>query len=110
MTKRPSLRELLAVWLVGAVGEAFAYDVVEGAEAALTATVVASGFVFFVTPLFLVVYSLLWAWPLAAMGDRTAVLTTLVMRLLAVLIPVAFAACAGSAAWSYRRRAEPARR
>ena len=136
MTRRPSLRELFGVWLVGAVGEVVAYAVIEGAEAALTAAVVAGGFVFFVTPVFVVVYSLVWVWPLAAVGDRAAVsallvfvvvleavagwfsvaadtitLTTLVMRLLAVIIPVAFGVCAASAAWAYRRRAgETARR
>ena len=132
MTRRPSLRELLGVWLAGAVGEVLAFDLVEGAGAALTAEVLAVGFMFFLIPLFLVVYSLIWAWPLAAIGDRAAVsallvfvvvveavsawfwvavdtitLTTVVMRLLAVLTPVVFAACAASAVWAYRRHGRP---
>ncbi len=130
MTKRPSLRELLGVWLVGAVGEILAYYLVEDAAEVLTASVVAVGSVFLLTPFFLVVYSVVWAWPLAARGDRAAISalflfavvveatagwfwvaldaitnTTVMMRLLAVVSPVGFGACAASAAWAYRRRA-----
>ena len=129
MTRRPSLRELLGVWLIGAVAEILGGILVEDA-AAMTAGPVVGGVLFFLTPLFLVVYSLVWAWPLAARGDRVAVsalltfamvveavsgwfwvgvhaitLTTVVMRLLAVLSPLAFGACAVSAVWAYRRRA-----
>ena len=128
-TNRPSLRELLGVWLVGAVGEVFAYDRVKDPETVLTAPVVAAGLVFILMPAFLVVYTLVWAWPLAARGDRAAVsalvlfavaveatsgwswigiqsitLTTVLMRVLSVLSPLAFVACAASAAWVYGRR------
>ena len=121
MTQRPSLWELLGVWLVGTVGLVLAHDLVQDPAAAL---------VLFLTPPFLVVYSLVWAWPLAARGDRTAVsalilfavvvegisgwfwigahaitLTTVAMRLLAVFSPLAFGACAVSAAWAHAHRA-----
>ena len=135
MTNRRSLRELFGVWMVGSLGEILAYSVIEDGAAFLTVPVAAGGFVFFVTPLFLVAYSLIWVWPLAAMGDRAAAsslmmfavvveaisawfwmaaetitMTTVVMRLLAVLTPVACGACAASAAWVYRRRIERPRR
>ena len=112
---------------MGVVGEVLAYDLVENAGAVLTAAVVGGGFVFFLTPLVLVVYSLVWAWPLVAMGNRAALSAlfafavaveatagwfsvavhtitnmTVLMRLLAVLTPVAFAVYAASAAWVNR--------
>lgn len=131
MTNRPSLRELLGVWLVGVAGEILAYYVVKDPETVLTVPVVAAGILLFLGPPFLVVYSLVWAWPLASRGDRTAVfalilfavvveamsgwfwigvhaitLTSVLMRLLAVFSLLAFGACAVSAAWAYAHRAQ----
>jgi hypothetical protein len=130
MTNRPSLWELLGVWLVGAVGAILAYDLVKDLETVLTVPVVAAGLVLLLTPPFLVVYSLVWAWPLASRGDRAAVsalvvfavvveaisgsfwigahaitITSVGMRILALFNLLAFGACAVSAAWAYARRA-----
>jgi hypothetical protein len=127
---RPSLRELLGVWLVGAVGEILlACYLVKDAETVMTAPFVAAGLAFVLAPPFLVVYSLVWAWPVAVQGDRTAIsalvlfavvveamsgwfwigvhaitATTVLMRVLAVFSPLAFGACAVSAAWGYGRK------
>jgi hypothetical protein len=112
------------------VGEILAYDLVKDPKTALMAPVVAAGIVFLLIPPFLVVYSLVWAWPVAAKGNRFALsalvlfavvveatsgwfwigfhastLTTVLMRVLAVFSPLAFGTCAVSAAWAYRLRA-----
>jgi hypothetical protein len=129
VTRRPSLRELLGVWLASMAAEILGWILVDDAGP-MTVAVVLGGGLFILTPLFVVVYSVVWAWPWAAMGDRAAVsglvvlavmiqavsgwflvgvetitLTTIVIRLLAVFSPVVFVACAMSAAWAYRKRA-----
>ena len=94
----------------------------------ITAGVIVGGSLFVLTPLFLVAYSVIWAWPSILTGDRAVIaglslfgvvvqavstwswvdvqmvsLTTLVMRLLLVLSPIVFGACAVSADLAYRR-------
>ncbi len=77
MSQRPSRRELAGVWSVGIAGELLAYDVVEDAGAVIAPSDVAAGVLFFVTPLFLVAYSLIWAWPLVKSGERRVVVALL---------------------------------
>jgi hypothetical protein len=131
VTRRPSLRELLGVWLASITAEVLGWILVDDAGP-ITVAVALGGGLFVLTPLFAVVYSVVWAWPLAAAGDRVAVsgllvfavmvqavsgwfwvgvetitLITVVMRLLAVFSPVVFAGCAVSAAWAYRKHGRP---
>ena len=126
LNRRPSLRELLGVWLAGVAAQTSGWLLVDDAGA--IAVGVAVGLVFTLTPLFLVVYSAVWAWPLTAAGDRTALsalglfgvvvqvltgwfwvgvhdvtLNTIGMRLLSIVNPMVFA-IVGAAAWTYRRR------
>jgi hypothetical protein len=128
VTRRPSLPQLLGVWLASAAAEVLGWILVDDAGL-MTAGVVVGGGLFAITPLFVVVYSVFWAWPWAAAGDRVAVsgllalalmvqavsgwfwvgvetitLTTVVMRLLAVFSPVVFGLCVASAAWAHRKR------
>jgi hypothetical protein len=126
--ERPSRPELVYVWLAGVAGGFCGWALVDDCEVMTLGTAVAGG-LFLLTPLFLVVYSVVWAWPLAAAGDRTAVkglvafaamvqalagwswvgahtitLTTFAMRLLFLFNPVVFVICAVSAAWVHHRR------
>lgn len=125
---RPSFRELLGVWVAGATAQILGWSLVEDAGL-ITASVVVGCGLFLLTPLFLVVYSVIWAWPSVIAGDRAVIaglslfgvavqavstwswidvqmvsLTTLVMRLLSVLSPLVFGALAVSAALTRRRR------
>lgn len=59
MNSRPSFRELFGV-LIGDAG-------------VMTAGVALGSGLFLFTPLFVVAYSVVWAWPLAASGDRVTV-------------------------------------
>ena len=72
MTRRPSWRELLGVWLASAAAEVLGWILVEDAGI-ITAGVMVGGGLFVIAPLFVVAYSIFWAWPLAATGDRVAV-------------------------------------
>jgi hypothetical protein len=118
MPDKASRRELAGVWLVGTCGELAAVRIATSGEPMVSVPILTlvGGF-FLAAPLFLVVYTLIWAWPMVVRGNRRVLLAlwlfgvivettalylsaappgaisslTLLMRLLAIFTPVFFA-------------------
>lgn len=133
MPERPSAAELIAVWPLGAAAVIAGYLLTQSDERSPTTSSDAGVVLFLVMPHFLVVYSLVWAWPLAARGDRATVvrlvtfavvvqttsgwfwlgldalsITAVMMRLLALLGPIWFMSFAACGLWRHARRPRPA--